>query len=210
MNMPLNFCKKLLFLWFFISCLPLFSQEKKEVLSQDNQMLCGIHSLYTAEALLLGSKPDFLTLVKQFPDVVKSGVSLAQLQEYLEKKKFHCQFKKMKLKEFSSLNPRVVGFVLKERKPISHIYLVTPVGDGKIQIYDHPNPPRNLQPLDETPSLVMIVSQFPEDLPFEWKNIFRMASIGCLFVGGYFLVKGVRRWRKTNIKKKKIPHIKTT
>jgi hypothetical protein len=125
-----------------------------------DEPLCGVNVLYLTEGILTGASPDYLKLAKRFPNLLTEGIAFGQLRIYLEEKGYFCRLEKMKRTQFSKLDTGLVGIVLSEATPFSHVYLAIPLGGGKIQIYDSPFPVRNITPgEDEKPVFILVVSK---------------------------------------------------
>jgi hypothetical protein len=111
-----------------------------------------------------------------------------QLEKYLKGVGIHCSLTKMSRRSFSGYNQRIVGFILVERKPVSHLYLARPLGNGQLQLFDYPSSVRNIIPAaDESPVYILLASRFSEDLPKKSYSL-RLIFSGVAFVAGILFI----------------------
>lgn len=133
----------------------------------DVSMLCGINALYLSLQLLEEQPPSYHEILEEFPHASRMGVSLFQLKQYLEKRKFHCNIIEISEREIGeNFDKGFLSIVLQETSPLPHIALLLSQPDKTVRVFDFPNFVNKKKPNGER-HLSLLVGRTAESVRFE-------------------------------------------
>lgn len=105
---------------------------------QSNPQLCGVNCLYLALRFLGDQKSDYESLLRAFPEAIRSGLSLSALKRELEGRGYHGVLDKLSERELASLPQGRLAIVLSKGEHGNHLSVKVPAVNG-LKIVDPPN-----------------------------------------------------------------------
>ena len=121
---------------------------------------CGIASVYMLSKLFNQEIP-LEELLQAFPHVEEKGMSLKQIQNFLEKRGYYCKLEKLNDTAFIADYPTAKMIVLQETKDDLHLYIKHLAEPGVIQILDPSGETKTMGKgiFSEIPAVSLIVSK---------------------------------------------------